>query len=240
MSTSVIIREISPGVWTFSKPFARFGLFPVGGRSTAIKLKDNAVWVLASTPLTDTTKAKLDELGEVKWIVGPDAVHHLYLGEYKRSYPQAKVIGVEPLVDKKKDEFQFDGVYGQDPADTKYGFESEIDACYFSGFANKDVAFCHRPSKTLVIADLLFNLPAKEQYSKTWSVPIIGNLGLGPLSYMHKQFVWAAGHNKEEMRRDAKTVAGWDFTTIIPCHGDVIEKEGDKAWREAYKWYLDV
>lgn len=74
----------------------------------------------------------------LRWIVGPDAVHHLYLGElrhydrvlsclffhaagpplsivkpcsgeYKLSYPQAKVIGVEPLVDKKKDEFQFDG-----------------------------------------------------------------------------------------------------------------------------------
>ncbi|KAG9051591.1 hypothetical protein FS837_004101 [Tulasnella sp. UAMH 9824] len=150
------------------------------------------------------------------------------------------MIGVEPLVDKKKDEFQFDGVYGRDPVDTKYGFESEIDACYFSGFANKDVAFCHKASKTLVVADLLFNLPAKEQYSGTWTVPIVGNLGLGPLSYMHKRFVWAVGHNKEEMSRDAKTVAGWDFNKIIPCHGDVIEKDGDKAWREAYKWYLDV
>ena len=59
------------------------------------------------------------------------------------------------------------------------------------------------------------------------------------------------------MKRDAKTIAGWDFERIIPCHGvraivalhpiirsnsfsqDVIEKDGKKAWREAYKWYLD-
>jgi hypothetical protein len=34
---------------------------------------------------------------------------------------------------------------------------------FFSGFKNKDVAFFHPESKTLIEADLLFNLPAKEQ-----------------------------------------------------------------------------
>ena len=61
------------------------------------------------------------------------------------------------------------------------------------------------------------------------------------------------------MKRDVKTVADWNFERIIPCHGvraivalhpitrsnslslsqDVIEKDGNKAWREAFKWYLD-
>lgn len=34
---------------------------------------------------------------------------------------------------------------------------------YFSGFRNKDVAFLHMPSKSLIEADLLMNLPANEQ-----------------------------------------------------------------------------
>lgn len=34
---------------------------------------------------------------------------------------------------------------------------------YFSGFKNKDVAFFHPASKTMIEADLLFNLPATEQ-----------------------------------------------------------------------------
>jgi len=34
---------------------------------------------------------------------------------------------------------------------------------YFSGFKNKDVAFLHQASKTLIEADLLLNLPCKEQ-----------------------------------------------------------------------------
>lgn len=76
------------------RPFSRFNLVPVGGRSTAVVLSGSggnsspgatlatkkAVWVLASTPLDGPTRAKLDELGEVKYIIGPDAVHSLFLG----------------------------------------------------------------------------------------------------------------------------------------------------------------
>lgn len=40
---------------------------------------------------------------------------------------------------------------------------------YFSGFRNKDVAFLHVASKSLIQADLLFNLPATEQVGSTSS-----------------------------------------------------------------------
>ncbi|CAE6392594.1 hypothetical protein RSOLAG22IIIB_11025 [Rhizoctonia solani] len=236
----LVIREVVQNVWTFSKPFARFGIFPVGGRSTAVRLQSGDVWLLASTPLNDATKAKLNELGPVKYICGADAVHHLFLGQYKREYPEAKVIGVAALIQKKKGEFEFDGAYGRDPPETKYGYEPEIQACYFSGFQNQDVAFLHAPSKTLIQADLLFNLPGKEQYSKSKSsgkFPFFGNLG--PMMRSHKTFLWSAGRDKNAMSRDAKTVAGWDFDRIIPCHGDVIESGGKAAWCEAFKWYLE-
>ena len=71
----------------------------MGGRSTAIRMKNGGVWLLASTPLSPETKAKLDELGPVqcvmtlmggralmaaasliRYIVGADAVHHLFIG----------------------------------------------------------------------------------------------------------------------------------------------------------------
>ncbi|TDL21952.1 hypothetical protein BD410DRAFT_789034 [Rickenella mellea] len=236
-----VIREVAKDVWIFSKPFARFGLVPVGGRSTAVKLAEGDVWVLASTPLNTETKTKIDELGPVKYIVGPDSVHYLFLREFKKAYPQAKLIGVETLLKKNElADLKFDGAYGADPEGTKYGFENEIKACYFSGFQNKDVAFFHEPSKSLIEADLLFNLPCKEQYSKTNSsgkIPIFSNIN--PFGWAHKRFVWDAGRDKVAMRRDAKTVAGWNFTRVIPCHGDVIETDGNKAWREAYKWFLD-
>ena len=34
---------------------------------------------------------------------------------------------------------------------------------YFSGYVNKDIAFYHKASKTVIAADLLFNIPGTEQ-----------------------------------------------------------------------------
>lgn len=110
----------------FSKPFARFGLIPIGGRSTAVKLRDDkSLWLLASTPLDEPTRTKLDQFGVVKYMVAPDNVHSLYLKQYADAYPQAKVIGVLGLEEKNKD-VKFAGLYGVDPEGTQYGFEEEV------------------------------------------------------------------------------------------------------------------
>jgi len=247
--SEVVIREVTPGVVTFSKPFTIFGLFPVGGRSTAVRLADGGVWLLASTPLTDETKKRLDELGEVKYIVGPDAVHNLYLPEYKSAYPSASLIGVVGHLTKPSLSSvvsSFVGVYGRDEANdsSKFGYakDNEIEAVYFSGWKNQDVAFLHRASRTLIVADLLFNLPAKEQYSAPGSGSPSSLLwkGFKPGTWLHK---WLVGSkvmtsDQKAMQRDAKTVAGWDFDRVIMCHGDAIETGGKKAWTDTYEKFL--
>ncbi|KAJ7698673.1 hypothetical protein B0H17DRAFT_1328552 [Mycena rosella] len=236
--TSLFVTE---NVWTFSRPFPLFGWIHIGGRSTAIKLASGGVWVLASTPLSPETKAKLDELGPVEYIVGVNAVHNLYLGEFKRAYPDAKLIAPAATVKRCADKtLSFDGVWGSDPPDTKYGFEDDIQACYFPGFKNKDVAFLHHASSTLIEADLVVNLPGTEQYSKSdlWGrFPFYGPLGK-PYGWFQSKFSAVQVADPSAMKRDVKTVANWDFSRIIPCHGDVIEADGKMVWLEAYKSYL--
>ncbi|KAE9396446.1 hypothetical protein BT96DRAFT_884733 [Gymnopus androsaceus JB14] len=238
--SETVIREVAKDVWTFSRPFARFGLFPVGGRSTAVKMQNGSVWLLASTTPDTETKAKLEELGPVQYIIGADAVHHMFLSDFKKAYPEAKVIAPKAAIERVEDKtLKFDGVWGSDPAGTKYGFEDDVQHCYFSGFKNKDVAFFHPASKTMIQADLLFNLPPTEQYSKSSSsgrVPLIGSFG--PFSWIHSKFASSMGEDNEAMKRDVRTVANWDFERIIPCHGDVIESRAQDAWKAAYKSYL--
>lgn len=108
---------------------------------------------------------------------------------------------------------------------------------FFSGFHNKDVAFFHIASRTLIEADLIFNLPCIEQYSHTKSSGSLLSLSkyFNPHTYLHRQFVWSMGKDKRclpclpcltiseshtiLMSRDAQTVASWNFDRIIPCHG---------------------
>jgi len=74
------VAQITSDLVTFSRPFSRFlGWFPMGGRSTAIKLSSGDVWVIASTPFDTETKAAIEKLGTVKYILAADADHHFFL-----------------------------------------------------------------------------------------------------------------------------------------------------------------
>lgn len=237
----IVIKEITPDVYTFSRPFSRFfGLFPMGGRSTAVKLSNGSVWVVASTPLSPETKKTVEALGPVQYIMAADVDHHFFLTEWVNAYPDAKVIGMEGLPEKKKAEkWNFTGVYGVDAPETTYGFEDDIQACYFSGFSKKDVAWLHVKSKTLIVADLIFNLPANEQYSKSKSSPKPAFFfpKFEPGNEFHQKFVWNEGKNKEAMKKDAATVKEWDFERIIMCHGDVIDTDAKQVWEKVYTKY---
>ncbi|KAI0320486.1 hypothetical protein OF83DRAFT_1162377 [Amylostereum chailletii] len=238
---------VTNGIWTFSRPFTRVGFLYIGGRSTAIKLSDGGVWVLASTPLDEPTKKTIDNMGPVKYIIAADRVHYLYVAQFHKAYPEAKVLGVEPLLAKEEQlGLKFSNCNPGAPHPDL--FCTQFLTCtysYFSGFHNKDVAFLHKPSRTLIQADLLFNFPATEQYSQSaWpfnrGLAFLGLFGaITPFSSLHQKMAINMGRDKIAMRRDAKTVAEWDFDRIIPCHGDVIEKDGNKAWRAAYKAYLE-
>ncbi|KAL0956036.1 hypothetical protein HGRIS_002208 [Hohenbuehelia grisea] len=127
--TDIVIREVTKDVWTFSRPFTLFDWIPIGGRSTAIKLSDGSVWVIASTPLSDETNKTLNDLGPVKYIVSPNGVHWMFLGEYKDAFPDAKLLGTQMAAKKALSKgWKFDGVLGSDPADTQYGFENDVRA----------------------------------------------------------------------------------------------------------------
>ncbi|KAF7323746.1 hypothetical protein MKEN_00595600 [Mycena kentingensis (nom. inval.)] len=241
--SDIVIREVTTDVWTFSQPFYVFSYLPIGGRSTAIKLANGDVWVLASTPLSPETKDALDKLGRVAYLVAVNMYHNMYLPEFKAAYPDAKLLGPKAAV-KRCPHIKFDGAWGLDEPGTRYGFEDEIDACYFTAFSNQDVVFLHRASGTLIQADLLTNLPGTEQWSKCTSAyirrfPFYGPIGK-PASWVQRRVMRKRVRDVEKMKADVKTVIGWAWDRVIPCHGDVIESGGKQAWRDAMVEFLPV
>jgi len=231
---AVKARKVTDDIWIFSRPFTRFGILPLGGRSVAVKLSNGGVWVLASTPPTEETKAAIDGLGSVAYLLSPNLDHHWFLGPFKEAYPNAKLIGPGPLGEKRKD-LKFDGLYLKDAEGTTYGFEDDITAIPFGGTALTDIAFYHKPSKTLIVGDLLYNLPNTESMPSIFS-------GLfktfSPGGALHKKLIAGSETNHESLVASAKAVDALDIQRIIPLHGDVIETDAHKKWKLAYAAFL--
>ncbi|KAJ9121420.1 hypothetical protein QFC24_004758 [Naganishia onofrii] len=240
--SETVIRKLSDAITIFSIPFARMGL-PIGNRSTGIKLKNNEVFVLVSSPPDEPTKKTLDGMGRVAYLLTPDYEHSMNITAFHEAYPTAKCIGPEGI-DSKQSSVPWAGILGAGGETKTYGFEDEIKLHYFPGHMNKEIAVLHIPSKTLLCADLVFNLPPTEGYKKTdqsgeaiWPVNKLQE-SLQPGTSAHSVVSSLTGKDKEAMTRDAKVVAAWDFDRIIPCHGDVIESTGKEKWLSTFEQFL--
>ena len=260
MSTSVqsasgvsetVIRELNPSVTTFSAPFVRGGA-EVGVRMSAIKLSNGDLILYNPTQLDSETKAKLDSLGKVRYIVAPNLVHHTFIDPYPANYPGVKLIGPEGMGDKKKMAFvelKDGSVGGSSAAEAQIGWGSEVELQYFPDFGQKEVMLYHRPTSTLFVADMMWNLPANESYQRVanktraptqhgqWSVQAAVDHHMHPDGWMAKALQWVANKQTDAMKAGMKRVANdWQPTTIVMEHGDVITTGAREKLESTYSW----
>ena len=195
-------------------------------------------------------------MGAVKYIAANDAEHHIFMDDWHKAFPDAKLIGPDALKEKRESQKKpLPWTHLFRPKDnTSWNidetFDREFDAEYVHAHANKELVFNHKPSKTLIQADLLFNLPATEQYSRTDASPTAGIFtklmcrinNTAGTAIWQKRFVWYAlsASDRPAFNQSMARIDKWDFERIIPCHGDVIEKEGKGIFRKVFEWHLEA
>lgn len=254
----MVIRDVVPRViTTLSVPFWRFGKIAIGGRGTIVRLQSGSLAVFSPVALTDEVKAKVAELGEVRYICAPDAEHHIFLGPWHSAYPSAQIMGPETLPDLRakdpsKEEVPFTHLFrASKTLDTiSPEFDSEFSWEYVAAHANKEIVFHHRPTRTLIQADYFFNSPPTEQFSKTGVDPSHGVLTrmFSAMTNTHgkalgqQRMIWygtGAGDRKSFAASTAR-INEWDFDRVIPCHGDVIETGGKGVFQKLFQWHLEL
>jgi len=253
-SEVIVIRQVTSNITTLSVPFARFGRIKIGGRATLVRLLSGSVAVFSPVALTPEVKAYVSSLGPVRYITAPDFEHHIFVGQWHNEYPEAKVICVEGLPEKrakqKNEPVKFDVVFTkQDHGMTKVDeeFDAEFEYEYIPSHPNKELVFLAKKEKTLIEADLMFNLPANEQYSRAGGIggvltKIFNSIQgtSGKHAIWQQRFIWYASSRSDRpaFNASASRIASWDFDKIIPCHGDVIETGGNDVFKRLFAWHL--
>ena len=237
-ASETTIRQLNPSVTTFSAPFVRTGA-EVGVRMSAIKLDNGDLVLYNPTELDTQTKAKLESLGTVRYIVAPNIVHHTFIDPYHAAYPQAKLIGPEGISDKKKIPFMELKEAAESGAYTsQIGWGNDLQLQYFPDFSQKEIMLFHTPTKTLFVGDMLWNLPANEAYTNVndktrqpvhqgqFSVQHAVDHHLNPEGWLGKALQWTANKPTDALKAGLKrAIYEWQPQTIVMQHGDVITSD---------------
>ncbi len=229
MSPQDSLREFVPGqIWIKKIPLRFFGL-QIGTRMTIVRLKDGSLFLHSPVRLDKNLKQELDKLGKVRFIVSPNNLHHLFLGDYFSEYPLARIYASPGLPEKRRD-LKFQYVLRDTPESE---WQDDINQTIFYGSSGfSEVVFCHPASGTLILADLIMYFDGQSAFLTKIATRIFGmyNQPTPPLDV--KQSL----SQKFQQRLVIERILQWDFDKIILAHGRLIEKDGKKVFKETFSW----
>lgn len=225
------MRQLAEDLWVVERPLRFYGL-ALGTRMSVVRLRDGSLFLHSPVALDDELHAALLRLGPPRHAVAPNRFHHLFVGDYRRAFPQVRLYAAPGLPEKRPD-LAFDAVLSDVPPPE---WAEELDQEHFKGFpVMSEVAFCHRPSRTLLTCDLAFNVGPEAPLATRLALRLVGGYGrLGP-SRVERVLI----RDRAQARASLERILGWGFDRVIVTHGTVLETGGREALRAGYRWLLE-
>jgi hypothetical protein len=223
-------RALGDGLYALERRVLLPGGFRVPTRAFVVRAPDGGLVVLSPPPDPEAER-DVAALGPVAHLVAPNAFHYLGVPGWSRAFPLA-ALWLAPGLRARRPELPA----GHELADgVATPFAEVLPHAVFAPQPRvSEVAFLHRPSRTLILTDAAFHvLEAPPRDRLGWRVMGVWRR-FGP-SLTARTF----------LLRDRATVAAWigrlcawDFGRIAVAHGEVLEGAGPAALRAAFRAYL--
>jgi len=202
------------------------GLIPLLVRMTVIRLDGGRLVLHSPIPISAELRAELDALGEVGFIVVPQA-HGKFAAQAAEAFPEARLLAA-PKAPWRRKALRFDGSLS-DEAPAEWG--ARVQCHRVRGFRLNEVVLFHRPSRTLVLTDLCFNV---QRSSSRVARLFFRADGIWQRFAPARLIRWLAVSDRYAFHASLQHILRWDFERIVPGHGDVIERGGPAALRTAW------
>lgn len=123
-------------------------------RMTIAKLSDGRLLVFSAISLDENEMAKIDALGQVAFLVVPSGIHRMDIKAWATRYPQARVVAPAGAREKVEELVRVD-------ATTIETDDPRVQLLAVPGTGEQEFAMLVTTgtTKTLVVTDLIFNLP---------------------------------------------------------------------------------
>ena len=231
-------KPVCEGVWIVdSGPQQVLGL-SVPVRMTVVRLQDGGLWLHSPTKHTPQLQAALEALGPVRHLVAPDTAHWAHVSPWRKAVPGAALWAAPGVAERARGQGVDLGratALGEQPPET---WEGEMDQAMLTAPGFVEVAFLHRPSRTLVLTDTVQAMEKPRLPLATRLVAsLVGSATEGGTTPAHLRLL--LGRRREANRAAAERLVGLDPARVIFAHGAWFEADGQARLRRAWAWLLD-
>ena len=215
--------QLAENVWHLQYPLKLLGA-DMQRHVAVMRLCSGQVVVHSTGPFTPQEIAGINALGPVGWIMDVMLRHDTFSKEGHAAFPQATFLGPNGFSD----------VVGFPthpliPSPSAWG--DEIAVLPVDGIPSvQEYAVLHRPSRTLIVADLFFDPdPATSGWTHFLMSLVAGRKDGPGISRALK----LATKDKAAFRQSLEKIGEWDFDRIIVGHGAMVPTDGKRHFHEA-------
>ncbi|WP_035612564.1 hypothetical protein [Haloferula sp. BvORR071] len=217
------MNQVAPGLWTLHYPLSVLGTNH-GRTVTVTRLDSGKLLIHSMAPFTAADIAAIRAQGEPAWLAEVMLFHDTYAAQGRDAFPGLPFLGPEGF--DKVVGFPITPLLPPPPE-----WEGQLRVLRLAGAPKvEEHLMLHIPSRTLILADLIFNFKADEQGWNRFFHRHIAGFHRYP--GMSRIFKWCVAE-KPAFRASLEEALSWDFDRIIPGHGEIIESGGKELLRRA-------
>lgn len=226
-------KPLADNVWVVdSGPISASGLkMPV--RMTVVRLQDGELLLHSPTRYTNDLGMALDALGKVRHLVAPTIGHWMFMADWQRAYPDATVWATPALRDRaqvRRSGLRIDA----DLLDTApVAWAGEIEQGLVSGGIFEEAWLFHKPSRTLLLTDLIQNLETAKLPPVT-AVAMRAARATDATSALHVRALLALGG--AETRKAIGAMLTTEPDRVVFAHGNIFAENGAQRLKRAFAW----
>ncbi len=229
-STNGGLIALDADLWVVSRPLA-LAVGDVGCRMTVVRLPDGGLVLHSPVANQEGLAEKVQTLGEPRYLVAPNLVHHLFLDDWTTQFPEAKVCAPLALARKHKGLAIAHELGASDPPSWAGALATQK---IRGAPLMQETALLHRPSRTLIVADLTFNVVSGKTEGGSFFWRLVGARDrFGPHRLIRLGF-----RDQHKISQSLEAIMQWDFDRIIMSHGEVIDSGGKDLMAEAFERWL--
>ena len=220
-----MLQPLAENLWLLHYPAPLLGDY-LGRNVTVIRLRSGQIVLHSTGPFTPEDVAAIQGLGQPGWLVDALSKHDTFAQQGRAAFPDlpyyapagfSEVVGFPTLS------------LGQPPTE----WSGELECVHLNGMDPLDeYVFCHLPSRTLIVADLVFNVTG----DAPWLARVFASLGLigghdhnVGMSRPERSSVV----NPDAFRASLAKMQSWDYDRVIVGHGEVIPTDGKQLVNSA-------
>lgn len=219
------LSVIADDLCTLTVPMRLLGV-DLQRRVTLVRI-DGELVVLSPAPLSDAQRAFVEQWGKVRWIIAPSGFHDTGVRESLRYWPEARLAISPALLPMLSDCSELLSL----AECTLDRWNELLEPFFIAGMPRvQEHAFLHRPSGSLLIADLLFNIGQEVDFYSRCFYCLFSAVGKPAASRLFRSFIRERAAFEESLR----VLARRDICRIVPSHGAVIENASGRILLEAW------